>query len=97
MTINECSNVGAVVTAVMEGANEVGTVYYSDVYGKEDSLEILEMVSYDLTGNVIYPVAQIKNERADKQQMEAVKSFLTFLQSDEAKKVFEKYHFDVID
>ena len=61
------------------------------------SLEILEMVSYDLTGNVIYPVAQIKNERADKQQMEAVKSFLTFLQSDEAKKVFEKYHFDVID
>ena len=97
VTINECGNVGAVVTAVMEGANEVGTVYYSDVYGKEDSLEILEMVSYDLTGNVIYPVAQIKNERADKQQMEAVKSFLTFLQSDEAKKVFEKYHFDVID
>ena len=28
--INECANVGAVTSAVAEGSNEVGTVYYSD-------------------------------------------------------------------
>lgn len=31
--INECANVGAVTSAVAEGSNEVGTVYYSDTYG----------------------------------------------------------------
>ena len=59
--INECANVGAVTSAVAEGSNEVGTVYYSDTYGLEDRLEILEKIPYDLTGDVIYPVAQIQN------------------------------------
>lgn len=53
--INECGNVSAVKTQVAEGSNEVGTVYYSDTYGLGDKLEILQVVSYDLTGNVIYP------------------------------------------
>lgn len=55
--INECANVGVVTSAVAEGSNEVGTVYYSDTYGLEDRLEILEKIPYDLTGDVIYPVA----------------------------------------
>ena len=59
--INECANVGAVTSAVAEGSNEVGTVYYSDTSGLEDRLEILEKIPYDLTGDVIYPVAQIQN------------------------------------
>ena len=42
--INECANVGAVTSAVAEGSNEVGTVYYSDTYSFEDRLEILEKV-----------------------------------------------------
>ena len=52
MEINECANVGAVTAAVAEGSNEVGTVYYSDTYGFEDRLQILEVVPYELTGNV---------------------------------------------
>ena len=92
--INECANVGAVTAAVSEGSNEVGTVYKSDTYGLEDKLDILQVVSYDLTGNVIYPIAQIKNEEAEELQSEAALDFLHFLTSDKAKAVYEKYYFD---
>lgn len=47
--INECGNVSAVKTQVAEGSNEVGTAYYSDTYGLEDKLDILQVISYDLT------------------------------------------------
>ncbi len=92
--INECANVGAVTSAVVEAANEVGTVYYSDTYGFEDKLEILEKVPYDLTGNVIYPVAQVVNKEADELQQQAAEAFVEYLVSDEAKAVFDKYYFD---
>ena len=92
--INECANVGAVTAAVSEGSNEVGTVYKSDTYGLEDKLEILQVVSYDLTGDVIYPIAQIKNDEADDLESEAALDFLHFLTSDKAKEVYEKYLFD---
>ena len=92
--INECANVGAVAAAVAEGSNEVGTVYKSDTYGFEDDLEILEIVSYDLTGNVIYPIAQTVNDEADELQSEAALDFIQFLISDTAKEVYQKYYFD---
>ena len=92
--INECANVGAVTSAVAEAANEAGTVYYSDTYGFEDKLEILEKVPYDLTGNVIYPIAQVVNKEADELQQQAAKEFVEYLVSDEAKAVFDKYYFD---
>jgi molybdate transport system substrate-binding protein len=93
ITINECANVGAVAAAVTEGSNEVGTVYYSDTYGM-DNLEILEKVSYDLTGNVIYPVAQVSNKEADEVQSAAALDFVNFLISDTAKEIFDSYYFD---
>ena len=92
--INECANVGAVTAAVSEGSNEVGTVYYSDIYGLEDRLEILEYVSYDLTGNVIYPVAQVENREATDAEKIAAADFVRFLISNEAKEIFQKYYFD---
>ena len=87
-------NVGAVTSAVVEAANEVGTVYYSDTYGFEDKLEILEKVPYDLTGNVIYPIAQVVNKEADESQQQAAKEFVEYLVSEDAKTVFDKYYFD---
>jgi molybdate transport system substrate-binding protein len=92
--INECANVGAVAAAVSEGSNEVGTVYYSDTYGYEGKLEILEYVSYDLTGNVIYPAAQVVNGEADDVESEAALDFVNFLTSDAAKDIFDSYYFD---
>ena len=94
LEINECANVGAVAAAVAEGANEVGTVYYSDTYGLEDRLIILEKVPYDLTGNVIYPAAQIVNEDADDAEEAAAADFAAFLTSDTAKAIFDSYYFD---
>ena len=92
--INECKNVGEVATAVAEGSNEVGTVYKSDTYGLEDKLNILEVVSYDLTGNVIYPIAQINNKEADDAEVAAAKAFVDYVTSDDVKAIFEKYYFD---
>lgn len=92
--ISEQDNVSKVLLAVVEGSCEVGTTYYSDTYGYEDDLEILETVSYDLTGDVIYPVCQVVNEEADDLQKEAAADFLEFLLSDEAKEVFDSYYFD---
>ncbi len=92
--ISEQDNVSKVLSAVAEGSCEVGTTYYSDTYGYEDNLEILETVSYDLTGNVIYPVAQVVNEEADEAQLAAAEDFLAFILSDEAKAVFDSYYFD---
>ncbi len=92
--ISEQSNVSKVLAAVVEGSCEVGTTYYSDTYGYEDSIEILETVPYELSGNVIYPIAQIVNEEADEAEKTATLDFVRFVTSDEAKAVFEKYYFD---
>ncbi len=92
--ISEQGNVSKVLTAVIEGSCEVGTTYYSDTYGYEDQLDILETVSYDLTGNVIYPAALINNEEATEAESEAAKEFMDYISSDEAKEIFQKYYFD---
>ena len=92
--ISEQSNVSKVLAAVVEGSCEVGTTYYSDIFGYEDELDILEKVSYDLTGNVIYPIAQVKNDLASDAQKEAAAQFVEFVVSDPMKQVFEGYYFD---
>lgn len=92
--ISEQDNVSKVLTAVVEGSCEVGTTYYSDTYGFEDELDILQTVGYDLTGNVIYPIARVVNEEADDAQNDAADDFLSFVLSDEAKAVFDSYYFD---
>ena len=92
--ISEQDNVSKVLTAVAEGSCEVGTTYYSDTYGYEDQLDILQTVSYALTGDVIYPIARVVNEEADDAQTAAAEDFLEFILSDKAKAVFESYYFD---
>lgn len=92
--ISEQGNVSKVLLAVTEGSCEVGTTYYSDTYGYEDQVEVLETVSYDLSGNIIYPIAQIKNDEADETTRAAAKEFIDYVTSDEAKAIFDKYYFD---
>ncbi len=92
--ISEQDNVSKVLAAVAEGSCEVGTAYYSDTYGYEDDLQILETVDYELSGNVIYPIAQVINEEADVTQIAAAQDFAAFILSDEAKEVFDRYYFD---
>lgn len=92
--ISEQDNVSKVLIAVTEGACEVGTTYYSDTYGYEDQVEILEKVPYELTGDVIYPICRVKNPEAGKAQTEAAEEFRQYILSDEAKEIFESYYFD---
>lgn len=92
--ISEQGNVSQVLTAVAEGSCEVGTTYYSDTYGYEDQIDILERVSYDLTGNVIYPVCQVVNDEATEAQKAAAADFVSFITSDTAKAIFDSYYFD---
>ena len=92
--ISEQSNVSKVLAAVAEGSSEVGTTYYSDTYGKDTDVEILEKVSYDLTGNVIYPISQIVNDEASEAEITEAKKFVEFVCSDAAKETFQKYYFD---
>ena len=92
--ISEQDNVSKVLSAVVEGSCEVGTTYYSDTYGYEDKLDILQKVSYDLTGNVIYPIARVQNGEADEAQNKAADDFIKFITSDTAKAVFDSYYFD---
>lgn len=92
--ISEQDNVSKVLAAVVEGSCEVGTTYYSDTYGYEEELEILETVPYELTGNVIYPIARVVNAEADEAQTKAAEDFMEFVLSDEAKEVFDSYYFD---
>ena len=92
--ISEQSNVSKVLTAVVEGSSEVGTTYYSDTYGKDTDVEILEKVSYDLTGNVIYPISQVVNDEASDAEIKEAKKFVEFVCSDAAKETFQKYYFD---
>ena len=80
--------------AVSEGSNEAGTVYYSDTYGLEDRLVILEKVPYELTGDVIYPVAQIRNPEAGEAEQKAAADFVRYLGSSRAQEIFDKYYFD---
>ncbi len=91
---SEQSNVSKVLAAVTEGSCEVGTTYFSDTCGYEDQINILEKVSYDLTGNVIYPVAGVVNDEADDAEKAAASDFLAYITSDEAKETFESYYFD---
>lgn len=92
--ISEQSNVSKVLSAVIEHSCEVGTVYLSDTYGREDEIEILEIVDESLTGKIIYPVAQIKNSEAEDEEVAAAKDFILYLTSDEAKAIFKKHLFD---
>lgn len=93
-SISEQENVSKVLLAVVERSCEVGTTYYSDTYGYEDELTILEKVPYEQTGNVIYPIARVVNKDADDAENAAADAFLEFVLSDGAKKVFESYYFD---
>ena len=92
--ISEQDNVSKVLVAVVEGSCEVGTTYFSDTYGYEDKLDILQKVSYDLTGNVIYPIARVQNDEVDEVQNKAADDFIKFITSDAAKAVFDSYYFD---
>lgn len=92
--ISEQGNVSKVLTAVEEGSSEVGTVYLSDTCGHEDGVKIIEKVPYDVTGDIIYPIALISNPDADDAEKKAAAIVLEWFTNDEAKALYDKHLFD---
>lgn len=92
--ISEQGNVSKVLAAVEEASCEVGTTYLSDTIGHEDKVKILETVGYDVTGNIIYPAAQITNPDADDTESAAAADFLAFITNDDAKALYQEFGFD---
>ncbi len=92
--ISEQGNVSKVLSAVEEASCEVGTTYLSDTIGHEDSIKILEVVGYDVTGNIIYPAAQIANPDAGDAESAAAAAFIAFITNDDAKALYQQYGFD---
>ena len=93
LEINETSNVSKTLEAVAEGSNEIGTVYHSDAFSRIDDIEIIESVSTDLTGEILYPVVRIQNPEATDAVTAAADDFLAFLQTDEVMTIVENYMF----
>lgn len=92
--ISEQGNVSKVLLAVVENSCEVGTTYYSDTYGYEDRVRILQTVPNDLSGDIVYPIAQIHNKEADGARKKAAREFIDYITSNEARAVFDQYYFD---
>ena len=92
--ISEQGNVSKVLTAVEEGSCEVGTVYLSDTYGHEESVKIIEEVPYDVTGDIIYPIAQINNPDASEGETEAAATVLEYLTGEDALTLYKEHLFD---
>ena len=92
--ISEQGNVSKVLAAVEEASCEVGTTYLSDTIGHEDGVKILEVVPYDVTGNIIYPVAQIVNPDATDAESAVAADFIAFITNDDAKALYQQYGFD---
>ena len=83
-----------VLSAVEEASSEVGTTYLSDTYGHEDSVKIIQKVSNEVSGDIIYPVAQIVNKDADDAETSAAADFIAYITNDDAKALYQQYGFD---
>lgn len=82
------TNVTEVLNWIAEGSADVGIVYSTDA-SSNPKVKVVSEAPEGTVSKVIYPVGIVKNS----QNEEAAKSFITFLQTDEAIKVFESYGF----
>ena len=84
------TNVTEVLNQVAAASADAGIVYATDAASMADQVEVIaEAPDGSLKEPVIYPVAALKNSA----HLEEAKAFVTFLQSEEAMGVFEKYGF----
>ena len=93
VTVSDQSNVSTVVSAIAEKSSELGFAYVSDV-NRNDDVKVVYTVGKDITGDISYPLALIKDkEGVDDSHKEMKEKLYQFLMSDEAKKVYEDYGF----
>lgn len=83
-------DVKEVLTWVETGDVDAGIVYKTDAL-VSDKVKVVASAPKDSHKDVIYPAAVIKGSK----NMDAAKEFINYLSGDAAKKVFEKYGFNV--
>lgn len=81
-------DVRQVLSYVETGNIDAGVVYKSDAL-MSNQVDIIATIDADTHTEIVYPVGVLK----DSKQYESAKDFYTYLQSDEALKVFEEYGF----
>lgn len=81
------SNVKEVTTQVSEGTVDCGIIYATDAFSA--GLTVVDGATAEMCGQVIYPAAILK----DSQHPDETKAFLEYIQSDDAKTVFESVGF----
>ena len=81
------TNVKEVTTQVTEASVDCGVVYCTDAFSA--GLTPVDYATKEMCGQVIYPAAVLNVSK----NQEAAKEFLTYLQTDEAMKVFEAVGF----
>lgn len=77
------SNVKEVTTQISEGTVDCGIIYQTDAYSAK--LKVADTATEEMCGQVIYPAAVLSKTA----HAEETKAFLTYLQTEEASKVFE--------
>ena len=81
------SNVKEVTTQVSEAAVDCGIIYATDAFSA--GLTVVDTATAEMCGQVIYPVAAMKNSA----NPEAAQAFVDFLSTDEAMACFEAVGF----
>ena len=82
------TNVTEVLNWVAEGSADAGVVYSTDAASNEN-VEVVAEAPEGSVSKVIYPIGVIKASTNE----EAAKTFIEFLQSEEALNIFESYGF----
>ena len=85
------TDVTAVLNQVAQKSAECGIVYSTDAISTDDVKIVCEAPEDSLDTPVIYPVAMLK----DSKNADAAGKFMDFLQTQEAKDVFEEYGFTI--
>ncbi|MCH3949706.1 MAG: molybdate ABC transporter substrate-binding protein [Acidaminococcus sp.] len=81
------SNVKEVTTQVKEALVDAGIIYGTDAAAAK--LQVIDQATPEMCGQVIYPVAVLKNSAHAKE----AKAFVDFLSSEDAQKIFKEKGF----
>jgi molybdate transport system substrate-binding protein len=87
-----CSDVRQVLSYVEAGNVDAGIVFATDA-AITDKVKIVADAPAEVNNKIVYPVAVIKAS----EQVEVAKAYISFLLSSDAKDVFEKYGFSLVN
>ena len=86
-------DVSQVLNWVELGNAEVGFVYYSDFVRSGGKVELVEKVDGSKYTKIVYPMGLVKDSRFK----DEARAFMEFLKGDEARAVFKKYGFGIVE